>query len=338
MRATAWLSSAALLWLAVALYRFNGYYRNFLSDSAQRAILYIAAVYTVYLLVLYAAVPLAAVRRSKGLLTAAALGKLGAGVWRFVKDGPRNYTHPWARLHKEEKRALLFNLVKLFFTPLMILFLIENYDGFKQGIANISGWHGLFSVAGFNTLLFPMLLALVFLVDTVFFTFGYLVEAGFLNNKIRSVEPTVLGWVVALVCYQPFNGLLGNYANWYPNDYASFASSKATFFMRLGSLLLLAVYASASVALGPRASNLTNRGIVGYGPYRYVRHPAYITKNLAWWLTVIPVISPAAVLSMGLWSGIYFMRAITEERHLSADPDYVEYCQKVRYRFIPGVV
>jgi protein-S-isoprenylcysteine O-methyltransferase Ste14 len=40
---------------------------------------------------------------------------------------------------------------------------------------------------------------------------------------------------------------------------------------------------------------------------------------------------------MAFWSFIYFLRAITEERHLSNDPEYVAYAQKVRYRFIPGV-
>lgn len=332
------LTSAGLVWLAVALYRFTSYYRGLLTASAQRVLLYIAIGYTIYLLAFYGVAAAAAVKRSKGVLTAAALKKLAGGLWDFIKTGPHAYTRPWTNIKKAEKRALLFNLVKLFFTPLMILFLIENYTYFKQGITNINGWHGLFTIAGFNGLLFPLLLAFFILVDTAFYAFGYVFEAGFLNNKIRSVEPTVLGWAVALVCYAPFNGILSNYANWYANDYASFASSKATFLMRLGALILMGIYASASVALGPRASNLTNRGIVGYGPYGVVRHPAYVTKNAAWWLTVIPVMSLAAALSMAVWSFIYFMRAITEERHLAADPDYVAYCQKVKYRFIPGVL
>jgi protein-S-isoprenylcysteine O-methyltransferase Ste14 len=40
---------------------------------------------------------------------------------------------------------------------------------------------------------------------------------------------------------------------------------------------------------------------------------------------------------MSFWSLLYFLRAITEERHLGNDPDYREYCKKVRYRFVPGV-
>ena len=114
--------------------------------------------------------------------------------------------------------------------------------------------------------------------------------------------------------------------------------------MRLAVLALFAIYVSATVALGAKCSNLTNRGIVSRGPYAIVRHPAYIAKNLAWWVTVIPVLhitNPAhaagIVMSMGAWTLIYFLRAITEERHLLADPEYQEYAKKVKYRFIPHV-
>ena len=34
-----------------------------------------------------------------------------------------------------------------------------------------------------------------------------------------------------------------------------------------------------------------------------------------------------------LLTSIYYARAITEERHLRFDPNYVEYCSRVKYRF-----
>ena len=104
-------------------------------------------------------------------------------------------------------------------------------------------------------------------------------------------------------------------------------------------VLLLFVYTWASVSLGTRASNLTNRGIVAKGAYKIVRHPAYIAKVTAWWVMLIPLLSnnPMVVTGMFVWTIIYFLRAVTEERHLSQDADYVAYCQKVKWRFIPGV-
>jgi protein-S-isoprenylcysteine O-methyltransferase Ste14 len=40
---------------------------------------------------------------------------------------------------------------------------------------------------------------------------------------------------------------------------------------------------------------------------------------------------------VGTWAFIYYLRAMTEEAHLSADPDYVAYKKEVKYKFIPGI-
>ncbi len=58
-------------------------------------------------------------------------------------------------------------------------------------------------------------------------------------------------------------------------------------------LALMAVYAASSVALGLKASNPTHRGIVSRGPYAWVRHPADICKNLAWWIGSTPLVGQA---------------------------------------------
>ena len=49
------------------------------------------------------------------------------------------------------------------------------------------------------------------------------------------------------------------------------------------------------------------------------------------------LISLTPILSLMAWSSIYYMRAITEERHLALDPEYRVYMQKVKYRFLPGI-
>jgi hypothetical protein len=57
-----------------------------------------------------------------------------------------------------------------------------------------------------------------------------------------------------------------------------------------------------------------------------------VSKNLSWWLIAIPFISNTGTadavrgcLMLGLINLIYFLRARTEERHLSRDPTYVAY-------------
>ena len=85
---------------------------------------------------------------------------------------------------------------------------------------------------------------------------------------------------------------------------------------------------------GFRFSNLTHRGIITGGPYRFTKHPSYIFKNIGWWLINVPFLSAsslgeALLHSAGLLmvSAVYYLRAMTEEMHLSEDPTYVAYAE-----------
>jgi protein-S-isoprenylcysteine O-methyltransferase Ste14 len=282
-------------------------------------------------------IPTEKIKESRGLMIIKGIKSLCAGAWVYLKRLTYTPALEFPKLAAQEKTVVLFALVKLFFLPMMLNFLFENFESFKHGFMAIGSSGHPFSLQAFNQYIFPVMLTFLFFIDVAYFTFGYLGEAGFLKNTVRSVEPTLLGWTVALACYPPFNNTVSNFTSYSPNEYIGVSSQYRTFILHMAILLLLAVYAAASVALGAKASNLTNRGIVSRGPYGWVRHPAYTAKNLAWWVAILPVFSYAAVLSMLLWSSIYFMRAITEERHLLADPEYREYAARVRYRFIPGV-
>ena len=98
-------------------------------------------------------------------------------------------------------------------------------------------------------------------------------------------------------------------------------------------VILTAIYAWATVAFGLRFSNLTHRGILTHGPYAWSKHPAYLSKNLFWWFGTIPFLATTGnpvdmirnTVVMGFVSGVYYWRARTEERHLSADPAYRDY-------------
>ena len=85
-------------------------------------------------------------------------------------------------------------------------------------------------------------------------------------------------------------------------------------------------------SFGGRFSNLTHRGIITNGPYRYTKHPAYLAKNLSWWLLAMPFMvsdGVGAALSrcalLLCLNALYYLRAKTEERHLALDPVYVAY-------------
>nr|WP_255714080.1 isoprenylcysteine carboxylmethyltransferase family protein [Pelagibacterium xiamenense] len=97
----------------------------------------------------------------------------------------------------------------------------------------------------------------------------------------------------------------------------------------------------ATAAFGLRWSNLTHRGIITNGPYRFTKHPDYIAKSLFFWLISMPFLSSAGpvealknCLLLGLINAIYLLRARAEERHLSADPDYAAYALAMNERGI----
>jgi protein-S-isoprenylcysteine O-methyltransferase Ste14 len=247
-----------------------------------------------------------------------------------------------SEVSREEKISMLFYLVKLYFAPVMLNFLIGNWQSLSGSISTLNSM-GAFTMDEKNILkiYFPAILHVMLVIDTIIFSCGYLFESSRLKNIVKSVEPTALGWLVTLACYPPVNDLTGRVLGWYTSDFSTFSSTNTTIIMGIVSLLLFSVYVWASIVLGFKASNLTNRGIVTKGPYKYVRHPAYASKGISWLIMGIPFIikfGMVAIISLLGWTIIYFLRALTEERHLSKDPDYVAYSQKVKYMFIPGII
>jgi hypothetical protein len=178
----------------------------------------------------------------------------------------------------------------------------------------------------------------LFLVDVVWASVGYLCTLRLFNCHIRSTEPTLKGWVVCIACYPPFWGLLYERYVTYDDQYywGDYFTIGAYGDLVWGSMIiaLVIVYVWATVSFGARFSNLTNRGIITSGPYRFTKHPAYISKNISWWLISVPFIAHSDVLDslkmcvlLLMVNGIYYLRAKTEEAHLSLDPAYVEYEQ-----------
>ncbi|TRD10516.1 DUF1295 domain-containing protein [Erythrobacter insulae] len=187
-----------------------------------------------------------------------------------------------------------------------------------------------------------LLISLLFVIDVQIGTVGYLFTLRPLDAHIRSGNPFLAGWLAALLCYPPFVwGLIGNNSQVlsYESNVASWghwlAGNEALLWAWAAWLVFLtAMYAWATVAFGIRFSNLTYRGVLTNGPYRYTRHPAYLSKNLYWWCSVMPFLvtsgSPADVIRNTFFllmvNAIYYWRARTEEAHLlGEDPKYREY-------------
>jgi len=330
-----YISNLIIIWVVIIFYKKFPYYHSFLSETTQTTLLILALTYTILAFIYYTFTRQETMKPTKGLVIIQTIKRLTKGTYYSLKYIRKKQKFPKIKAH--EKIIILFAIVKIFFLPIMLNFFFSNLNSVISLLDNLSSLDLSLIIESFNLIIFPILLTTMFLIDTLWFVFGYAFESSSLKNTIKTVEPTIFGWLVALACYPPLNGIITQYLDWYANDYVTLGTPLKTFILRIFILSLILIYVGATLALGTKCSNLTNRGIVKRGPYKFIRHPAYISKNLAWWLTILPVLSIAAVISMGTWSIIYHLRTLTEERHLSNDPDYIEYMKKVKYRYIPGV-
>ena len=244
----------------------------------------------------------------------------------------------WLLGHPSDvKRAEVANhargwLVKSFFLPLMFTY-------FSQDVGRLTTFN--FDGATWaNLRLYQFAYDFIFMVDVAFCAMGYILALRIWDSHLRSAEPTFFGWVVALVCYMPFWSMFernyvqyegpgfGNWLNEYPLARGLWAAL---------IILLITIYVLATVGFGWRFSNLTHRGILTDGMYRFTKHPAYVSKNLSWWLSSVPFVAITGTgfqgkilcirhcVLLAMWNCVYFLRARTEERHLSRDPTYVAY-------------
>ena len=375
-----YLSTMAFVGLAYwFISDLSGFHRGFLSGQWQFGMFGVDAVLTIhklllFLIALYVVVLIPFYLRYPWLHSKAWV--FAHGLWfsllRLRRPPSRARRErlaasPWrlplkAGLSPAAKQAGLALLLKFFFAPLMINWclihagdmsgsIVQFIDSVKNGVSGVMLFDSSLFWAGFQLILF---------VDTFLFTLGYIVETPALRNRIRSVDPTFFGWAICLACYPPFNDFTGRFLEWQSSDFPQFGSlpidvsQTAKNWLHVAAnvtlLLSLAIYSWASVALGFKASNLTNRGIVSRGPYSVVRHPAYAAKNLAWWIGALPNLylifssgnlrhGAYALLALCGWTAIYALRAITEERHLLMGGNgYAEYMARVRWRFIPRVI
>ena len=337
-----YITNILLFSFAILIYQKSFYYSSFIRTETQNVLIGMVVMYIVFAIPLEMLLPPERRRiEGKGLIALRAVIRFIHDGWRYLRHFSFDRSNP-PSITKREKTCILFLMVKFYFLPMMLNFFFGNWGSM------MFHWNQFSSHVNVHDLLlgstFPFIISLFFVIDTIYFVFGYSVEYPAARNEVRSVEPTFFGWVVALLCYPPFNGgVTDNYFIWASQSAAVFDGSLvASYVLQVTALFLLWIYLWATLALGPRCSNLTNRGIVSWGPYKYVRHPAYICKNLGWFVTAIPFLLATdrliiGVVSLAGWAVIYFFRAITEERHLIADPDYQEYCKQVQWRFIPYI-
>ncbi|MBX5213366.1 MULTISPECIES: isoprenylcysteine carboxylmethyltransferase family protein [unclassified Rhizobium] len=264
---------------------------------------------------------------------------LYVAVTDLIAKQPDDYLHQAGRavlMQDFREEDVLFALrllaIKCFFLVLM----------FSSGMAALS------DLADKPAWAFPPLSAawfegwtrLVFLLDVILAAGGYIATLKLFGWHVRATETTALGWLVCLICYEPFFPAISQAFVPYgdgPGWESVIREGSTVFILWSAAMLFCAlIYVWATIAFGPRFSNLTHRGIITSGPYRFIKHPAYVSKNIALWLFAAPSFIASGFAEglaragmLAIVTLIYIMRARAEERMLSLDPAYRDYAERV---------
>lgn len=264
---------------------------------------------------------------------------LYVAVTDLVAEEPDDYLHQVGRavlmqdFREEDVRfALRLLTIKCFFLVLM----------FSSGIAALSDLADTpaWLLPPFSAAWFEGLLRLVFLLDVILAAGGYIATFKLFGWHVRATETTALGWLVCLICYEPFFPAISNAFVPYgagPGWESVIREGSVVYFVwSVATLSCAIIYVWATIAFGPRFSNLTHRGIITSGPYRFIKHPAYVSKNISWWLFATPSFIASGLAEglaragmLAIVSLIYLLRARAEERMLSRDPAYRQYAETV---------
>ncbi len=238
------------------------------------------------------------------------------------------------------KKVLLNLLMRGYFIPFMVIQVYVNInDSIRFSEGNFKGYD-------FLTILM-WTSAILWLTDTLNASMSYCIESRWIENRSRSIDMTVGGWLVCLACYAPINNITGTLFPFGP-----FAASKNPdsiflqditfiYFIKILEITVLVFHVYADCSLGPSIANITFKKLQTRGLYGMIRHPGTTFKLLLWWVQAgfyREFWRIDFLFGHIMWNVIYILRAITEERHLGKFEEYREYVKKVKHRFIPWVV
>ena len=232
------------------------------------------------------------------------------------------------------KKFLLKTAVKIFFIPFM-------YSGFLGNLSIVLNTAWQFNADAIGLLLFNFGIS----IDMLIGIFGYLFSSAIINNQIIDTDSNVLGWIFALSCYPPMVWIMRQVNN--QKDaliWSEILQHGSLIFWIVFSVINLTwiIYWLATFEFGMTFSNLSYRRLIDSGVYTYTKHPAYISKNLYWWLYTLPFMGDAfvslewwkSILGLTFVSLIYYGRAKSEERHLMKFPEYRAYSHEIEKRGI----
>jgi len=230
----------------------------------------------------------------------------------------------WEKL----KQHLMEWVLKGFFLPIMIPLFIQGVSRLQGSLLQIPDGN----YVGYIQLLTVTVLCISYAIQIS----GYVFTLRTLDTHIRNCNPYFFAWVVTLIMFIPFWPVMTRSYLKIDDGYHwwKWFSDYSVLLYAWGALIILCqlIWIWSDALFGLRYSQLTNRGIITNGPYRYFKHPSYLFQNIALWLVSVPFLSHGGVLlvvkhctALLVINTLYYVRARAEEKHLSQDPTYQAY-------------
>lgn len=166
-----------------------------------------------------------------------------------------------------------------------------------------------------------------------------------IQDRMKSGPDTKWWDILFWLIYGPMNltilviaGLDAGRFHWSP-AYSSYLYFVAYLVFIVSALIhIWAIWSNKFYASTVRIQHDKEQTVISDGPYRYVRHPGY--------LGIILMVSSMALALGSLWALIpavlvgvlLIIRTALEDRTLRKELiGYTEYCQKVKFRILPGI-
>lgn len=239
-------------------------------------------------------------------------------LWSDLK----NHSFTW----QSYKLFILTNIVKIFYIPFV-------YGAACIAIEQLLILENIFAEPT-QFVKFLFLFGICF--DVTIAIGGYVFSSKFFATDTLSVDETWQGWLICLICYPPLVVIFKFFTQQVDNYiWSDWLNPDSVLYWIWAAMICLTwvCYWAATVSFGFRFSNLSWRGLVNTGLYRYLKHPAYLSKNIYWWLHTVPFFGVVGldiwrnILALSLVSLTYYLRAKTEEKHLMKFAEYRQYQQ-----------
>jgi len=101
-----YFANAVIIWVAVLIYRMNGYYTNYLLDKTQTTILVLALTYTIIGFFYYIIVPIEKLKGNKGTTVFNTLIRVFKESFHYLRKFVNEPNHPLPKISKHEKTNL----------------------------------------------------------------------------------------------------------------------------------------------------------------------------------------------------------------------------------------